>query len=164
MHQDPVLSHLYQSKDDLKARHAQELEQVDDLIQRRIKQLQCHNPSLQKPEERLDDNARKAKAISELSTVAKRTPGIMQAAIEMALQLIRELDRPVQTSEVLAAMQEKGFVFNHKRPTKNVSSYLKHCKDLENFLLNRKKNTHAWRLRSKVQNTQPLRLATTGGS
>jgi len=151
MHQDPVLSDLYQSKDDLKARHTQELQQVDDLIECRIKQLQVHNPSLHKLEVSLYENTWKARPILESSMVAEKTPGIMQAAIETALQLIHDLNRPVQTSEVLSAMQAKGYVFNYKRPSKNVSSYLNHCKDLENFLLDQKKYMHAWRLRGGVR-------------
>jgi hypothetical protein len=97
MRQDPVLSRLYQAKDDLQADHVRQLDQVDELIRHRMQQLQGRHPRSQTSEQRPGENVRKAKALANPRKVAKGTPGIMHKAIETAIELIGTLDRPVRT-------------------------------------------------------------------
>ena len=61
------------------------------------------------------------------------SPGIMQKAIAVALEMYDQNPRFIAAGEVLSALERQGLTVGGKSPSGNVSSYLKHTGDLMNF-------------------------------
>lgn len=61
------------------------------------------------------------------------SPGIMQKAIRLVLDLYDKHPRFIKTGEVITALKAAGLTLGGASPSANVSSYLNHSEDLANI-------------------------------
>ena len=153
MNDDPILAAMKSSR----AVAEKTMEHFDRLIKMHEEHLKKFDPISLHPEQ----PSPQVKPIANLPPAKMLNPGgrrpanpaLAKATQETALELLGSGKTHVQTGEVMKATTAKGHRFPENEPTKYAYQYLKNCKLLENFLIDKEKKQLAWR-KKELSNTQ----------